>query len=148
MPVSAPDGPPDRENNAMVNTFPHLVLRELVAFLAVLAGLFFLALVFNAPLRDKADPMVTPNPVKAPWYFVGIQELLHYFNPLIGGIFLPALPFVMLVILPYLDRNPDCQPGRRKAVLASFGIGVVISLVLIIIGQFFRGPSWQWVSPW
>lgn len=133
---------------AEVASYPHLVWRELIAFLLLLAVLLAMALVFNAPLEDKADPALTPNPAKAPWYFVGLQELLHYFHPFLAGILVPGVLIGLLVALPYLDRNPSRRPLDRRLAITLWTVGALIAIVLIVIGQWFRGPGWHWVWPW
>jgi Cytochrome b(C-terminal)/b6/petD len=93
-----------------VMAYPHLLLREAIAFEALVVGLVLLALVWDAPLEQLANPLVTPNPAKAPWYFLGLQELLHYFPPLVAGILIPTLVVIAFVVIPYFNINVDGQP--------------------------------------
>jgi quinol-cytochrome oxidoreductase complex cytochrome b subunit len=140
-----------RDPNEEVFAWPHLLYREALLALAVITLLHLVSLVFMAPLEEMADPTRTPNPAKAPWYFLGLQELVHY-SALIGGVIVPALLVVGLLAVPYLDRNPKgagvwFSPDRRIA-NALFSAAVVAMGVLTIIGTFFRGPNWAWVWPW
>lgn len=138
---------PDR-----VHTWPYLLRVELLASLAVLSGLTVWSIVLDAPLEQLADPNRTPNPSKAPWYFLGLQEMLVYFDAWIAGVVLPVLIIVGLCAIPYLDPNPEgdgyyCWRPRRFA-LSTFWFGMLLWIVLIVIGTFFRGPGWNWFWPW
>ncbi len=130
-----------------VMTWPHLLIRELIAVLVVLSLLVVISLVFNAPLEGIADPTETPNPAKAPWYFLGLQELVHY-SALLGGVIVPGLFVLLLVALPYLDRTTHRAPSKRKLLTTAFTVFVVVNVVLIIIGTYFRGPGWSFILPW
>ncbi|MEN8039997.1 MAG: menaquinol oxidoreductase [Actinomycetota bacterium] len=132
----------------LVPVWPHLLVRHAVASLAVLLFVLIIAIIFNAPLKEIANPLVTPNPEKAPWYFIGLQELLALLHPLIAGVLLPTLLVGGLIILPYLDRNPQKQKRFRKVAVWTFSLFLVAWIVLTIIGFAFRGPDWQWVWPW
>src|SRR5438132_6740100 len=90
-----------------VFVWPHLLVREFFASTIVMVMVTLLSLQIDAPLRGPADPNVTPNPAKAPWYFLGLQELLHYFPPTTAGVLVPGLVLVALIVLPYVDRNPS-----------------------------------------
>ena len=132
-------------------SWPHLVFRELLLFLLVSAVVLFLAIFWNAPLEEFANPIHPPNPAKAPWYFLGLQELVSY-SAFWGGVLVPGLLVTALVLLPYLDRNRG-GVGRwfaRERVVANtiFTICLLTAIVLTIIGTFFRGPNWGWVDPW
>ena len=100
------------------------------------------------PLRDVANPTVTPNPEKAPWYFAALQELLAHFHPLIAGVLVPTTIIVGLVALPYIDRSPYIQARHRRVAVAVFTTFLVIFVALTIVGFAFRGPNWGWVWPW
>jgi quinol-cytochrome oxidoreductase complex cytochrome b subunit len=134
-----------------VLAWPHLLFRELLLLLIVLVALHVAALVFNAPLEEIADPTRTPNPAKAPWYFLGLQELVHY-SALIGGVLVPALVVLALVLVPYLDRSPRGVgvwfARERRLANAIFAVLAVVAVVLTLIGTFFRGPNWRWIWPW
>src|SRR6516225_5525589 len=100
----------DASDEDQVMTFPHLVLREAIAFLGLSLVLVTLSLVADAPLEELADPTRTPNPAKAPWYFLGLQELLHYYPPVISGVLLPGLLIVALAVIPYARINLERAP--------------------------------------
>jgi len=97
--------PVDADDEPMVMTMPHLLVREAIAFVALSLALATLAILFDAPLEELANPEKTPNPSKAPWYFLGLQELLHYYPPIVSGVMLPGLVVVALVVVPYFDIN-------------------------------------------
>jgi quinol-cytochrome oxidoreductase complex cytochrome b subunit len=136
------------EEQRLVMVWPHLLVRHAVAALVVLIVTLIVSLLFDAPLREIANPNVTPNPEKAPWYFVGLQELLSHFHPVVAGVLVPAAMVIGLVALPYLDRNPARRPGSRKVAVWTFTIFLVAWVVLTLIGFAFRGPDWAWVWPW
>jgi len=134
-----------------VFSWPHLVFRELLLFLLVTAVVLFLAIFWNAPLEELANPIHPPNPAKAPWYFLGLQELVSY-SAFWGGVVVPGLLVAALMLLPYLDRQRQ-GVGRwfaRERVVANtiFTVCLVTAIVLTIIGTSFRGPNWGWVVPW
>src|SRR3954469_6351731 len=138
----------EREQGDRVNTFPHLMIQEFVALLIVSAGLVVFSVFVNAPLRELANPNLTPNPSKAPWYFLALQELLRYFHPMIAGVMIPTFILVGLALIPYVDRNPSNKPGDRKIAISLFTMLFMFGAVLTIIGCFFRGPGFNWVWPW
>jgi quinol-cytochrome oxidoreductase complex cytochrome b subunit len=129
-------------------TWPHLLVRHVVVALGSAVVVLGLAVLFSAPLRGLANPNLTPEPAKAPWYFAGLQELLSRFDPLVAGILVPAGAVLVLVLLPYIDRNPDTRASRRKVAITLFSILLAIAVLLTVIGTFFRGPGWQFVAPW
>ena len=131
----------------MVMTVPHLVVREAIAFMVMVIVLATLSLVFNAPLEWVANPGHTPNPAKAPWYFLGLQELVSH-SALLGGVIVPTLAVLALVAIPYIDPNPSRRPADRKWAIRAFTLFVVVNVVLIIVGTLFRGPGWALVPPW
>jgi hypothetical protein len=195
------------DRQEQVTTAPHLLVREIVLIEICVAVLAVISLLFNAPLEGIADPLHTPNPAKAPWYFLGLQELLHYFPPVVAGVLLPTLVVVALVVIPYFRVNVEVrglfdESSRRRLVWVSLTVlalslflvafhvwpvliptlilylvllaaalpivpagwrrplrqlsladwimvwFVTVSVVLILIGVFFRGPGWSWVWPW
>jgi len=138
----------EREQGDRVNTFPHLMIEEFVALLIVSAGLVIFSTFVNAPLRELANPNLTPNPSKAPWYFLALQELLRYFHPMIAGVMIPTFILVGLALVPYVDRNPSTKPGDRKIAMTLFTMLFMFGAILTIIGCFFRGPGFNWVWPW
>jgi len=134
-----------------VFSWPHLIFREILLFLLVTAVVLFLAIFWNAPLEEFANPIHPPNPAKAPWYFLGLQELVSY-SAFWGGVVVPGLLVTALGLLPYIDRKRH-GVGRwfaRERVVANtiFSICLIIAVVLTIIGTSFRGPNWGWVVPW
>ncbi len=138
----------EREQGDRVNVWPHLLIEEFVAMFILLAGLTLFSTFINAPLRELANPNLTPNPSKAPWYFLGLQELLRYFHPMVAGITIPTFILVGLAAVPYVDRNPSNKPGDRKIAITLMTILFMFGGVLTIIGSFFRGPGYNWVWPW
>jgi hypothetical protein len=138
----------EREQGDRVNTFPHLLIEELLSLIIVTAALIVFSTFVNAPLRELANPNLTPNPSKAPWYFLGLQELLRYFHPMVAGVLVPTLFFAFLFVLPYADRNPSNKPGDRKLAIVLFTMLLMFFAVLTIIGAFFRGPGFNFVWPW
>jgi menaquinol-cytochrome c reductase cytochrome b/c subunit len=138
----------EREQGDRINTFPHLVIQELLSLLIVTAALIVFSTFVNAPLRELANPNLTPNPSKAPWYFLGLQELLRYFHPMVAGVLVPTLFFVLLFVLPYADRNPSNKPGDRKLAIVLFTMLLMFLAILTIIGSFFRGEGFNFIFPW
>ena len=132
-----------------VNTWPHLMLPEFVSLMAMTAFLIFLSAILQAPLLEEANPNVTPNPAKAPWYFLGLQELLSYWDPQIAGVMIPlVLGLVLWMAFPYIDRNPETHPSKRKFAIMFYTFFLAGAGVLTIIGVLFRGPGWNWTYPW
>lgn len=151
--VHSPGSPAaPRPATEMVSVWPQLLYREMLAALACIVVLTVISLLFNAPLEAPADPAHTPNPAKAPWYFVGLQELLHYFDPWIAGVVIPALIIIGLCAIPYIDPNREgsgvYSVRARPLATGIFLAGVTGWFVLIAIGLWFRGPGWSWVWPW
>jgi hypothetical protein len=188
--------------------YPHLLLREAIAFEVLVIVMVLMALVWDAPLEQLANPLLTPNPAKAPWYFLGLQELLHYYPPIVAGIIIPTLVVLALVVIPYFNVNVkgeplwSAHPARRFRIflvvlvvlLLSIAVSrawtvlvptavvgalmvysylvpsgrtlwtqylknrpvswwvmtwfIAVSVVLTVVGTFFRGPGWSWVWPW
>jgi hypothetical protein len=138
----------EREQGDRINTFPHLMIEEFVALLVVSAVLVIFSTLVNAPLRELANPNLTPNPSKAPWYFLGLQELLRYFHPMIAGVVIPTLILVGLAAVPYVDRNPSTKPGDRKLAITLFTMLFMFGATLTIFGSFMRGTGFDWTWPW
>ncbi|MCE1227888.1 MAG: cytochrome b N-terminal domain-containing protein [Firmicutes bacterium] len=147
-------GPLHKVGNVPDNTvfsWPHLFRAELFVFVVTLAVILVIALLFNAPLEEPVNVMHPPNPAKAPWYFLGLQEMVSY-SAFWGGIGVPGLFVVMLLAVPYLDRG-TAGVGRwfaKERLLANtiFLTFVIVNVVFVIIGTFFRGPNWAFVTPW
>lgn len=131
-----------------VHVWPHLLSIEFVAALLCLAFTFIFSIFVNAPLLELADINKTPNPSKAPWYFLGLQELLALFHPMVAGVLLPGIGLAGLAIAPYIDRNPSTKPEDRKFAISLFTIFMMGCAVLTIIGSFFRGPGQLFIFPW
>jgi hypothetical protein len=126
-------------------SYPQLMLREAIAFEVLTIVLVIVALVWDAPLEQLANPLLTPNPAKAPWYFLGLQELLHYFPPLVAGIVIPALIVLALVIVPYFNVNIKGEPlwaaNRSQRFLIFLGL---LALLLVFLGLF---KAWTVIAP-
>jgi quinol-cytochrome oxidoreductase complex cytochrome b subunit len=134
-----------------VFSWPNLLIAELFVFVLTVALILCVSLMFNAPLEEPVNVMHPPNPAKAPWYFLGLQEMVSY-SAFWGGVGIPTVFVLLLLAVPYLDRNPK-GVGRwfaRERLLANtiFITLVLINVIFIIIGTFFRGPNWSFVSPW
>ena len=131
-----------------VHTWPHLLAPEFVSALAMTAFTFIFSIFVHAPLLQLANTNLTPNPSKAPWYFLGLQELLTTFHPMVAGVTLPGVGLIALVLAPYLDRNPSNKPEDRKFLYGLFTVFLMFWAVLVLIGSFFRGPGFNFVLPW
>jgi hypothetical protein len=136
-----------------VQVWPYLVKVEFLATLLVMAILTVWSITLDAPLEEPANPALTPNPSKAPWYFLGLQEILVYFDPWIAGVVLPTLIIVGLCVIPYIDINPKGNGyytfKDRKFAILTFCFGfLVLWVALIVLGTFWRGPGWNLFHPW
>ena len=140
---------PTSEPVDKVNTWPHLMLPEFISLMAMTAFLIFLSAILQAPLLEEANPNITPNPAKAPWYFLGLQEALSYWDPQIAGIMIPGVIGVFgFMAIPYIDRNKDNKPSKRKYAIMLYTFFLAGAGTLSIIGILFRGPGWNWTYPW
>jgi hypothetical protein len=140
------------ESDKKVLVFPYLIYIEFVAALFYAIMLVVWSLVLKAPLEDPANPTISPNPSKAPWYFLGLQELLVYFDPWIAGVLLPTFIIIGLCAIPYLDRSPKGAgyfsfQQRRVWVSGFLFCFWVLWIALIIFGTFLRGPNWNFFGP-
>jgi hypothetical protein len=128
-----------------VMTYPHVLMREAIAFYVLMIALVLVALVWDAPLEQMANPLLTPNPAKAPWYFLGLQELLHYFPPFVAGIVIPTLVVVALVVIPYFNVNVQGEPlwsgnGPRRL--------RIFSVMLVVLAAFLAAfEAWTVLVP-
>ncbi|MEW6128595.1 MAG: cytochrome b N-terminal domain-containing protein [Acidobacteriota bacterium] len=134
-----------------VFSWPNLLLAELFVFILTVAGVLVVSYLFDAPLEEPVNVMHPPNPAKAPWYFLGLQEMVSY-SAFWGGVGIPGLEVLILLLVPYLDRSVK-GVGRwfaKERLLANtlFLIFVITNIILMVIGTFFRGPNWEFVSPW
>jgi hypothetical protein len=137
-----------KEPTDKVNTWPHLLAIEFVALMVVTAALFVFSVFVDAPLLEFANFNEQPNPSKAPWYFLGLQELLSYFDPQVAGVIIPGFGLAGLAFIPYIDRNPSVRPSDRKLAIMIFTFFIMSSAILTIFGSFFRGPGFNFVFPW
>ena len=138
----------DPAEQELVMVWPHLLVRHAVVALGVLVLVLVLALLFDAPLREIANPFETPNPEKAPWYFAALQELLSHFHPMVAGILIPGAIVIGMVALPYIDRNPALALRARKVAVVTFTTFLVLWIALTLVGFAFRGANWGSVWPW
>jgi quinol-cytochrome oxidoreductase complex cytochrome b subunit len=138
----------DKRPDETVLTWPHLLRAEflmagLISIMLIVASVFI-----KAPLEEMANAVNTPHVAKAPWYFLGLQELLSYFNATVVGVLFPPIYFIGLMLIPYIDRSPFKAVRDRKMVWLFFLCIMVGGLIVTFIGSFFRGPGWNWVWPW
>jgi quinol---cytochrome c reductase cytochrome c subunit, bacillus type len=131
-----------------VHVWPHLLVIEFAAVLVVTAALLVFSALVRAPLLGLADFNKTPNPSKAPWYFLGLQELLTMFHPMVAGVTIPGMGLFLLGVAPFIDKNPSHAPTDRKFAISIFTLFLMLWAVLVIIGSFFRGPGFNFVFPW
>ncbi len=132
-----------------VNTWPHLMLQEFGALLLITGLMVIMAVVIHSPLLEPANFNATPNPSKAPWYFLGLQELLSYFDPQIAGVTIPTIVGMAgFMMIPYVDKNPSTRPSDRKFAIVLYSIFLAGSATLTIIGVLFRGKGFNWAYPW
>ena len=145
--------PSDAALNDKVYVWPYLCRNEFVCAIIIMLILAVWSIMIDAPLEEMSDPAKTPNPSKAPWYFLALQEMLVYFDPWIAGVVLPGLIIVGLIAIPYIDINPKGKGyytiKERPFALAVFSFGfIVLWIVLMIVGTFLRGPGWNLFLPW
>jgi menaquinol-cytochrome c reductase cytochrome b/c subunit len=138
----------EREPIDRVNVWPHLMAAEFLSLLVITLALTVFSAFIDAPFRELANINQTPNPSKAPWYFLGLQELLRYFHPSVAGVSIPQWLILGFFAAPYIDRNPSTKPDDRKLAIVLFSIYLLFFAVLVIAGSFFRGPGFNWVYPW
>jgi hypothetical protein len=135
-----------------VHTWPYLMRIEFLAAIIVTVILMVWSITLNAPLEEPSNPNLTMNPAKAPWYFLGLQEMLVYFDPWIAGVVMPTLIIIGLMVIPYIDANPLGNGyftfKQRRFAIATFLIGFLgLWSLMICIGTFIRGPGWMWFWP-
>jgi hypothetical protein len=133
----------DASDEPLVMTFPHLLVRELIAFLALSIGLLALSLSVDAPLEQIADPLHTPNPAKAPWYFLGQQELLHYYPPIVSGVLLPGLLVIALAVIPYVRLNLERPSLSGREIVIAWSTIAILTLVFYFTGS---QPVWPLIG--
>ncbi|MHB1844948.1 MAG: cytochrome C [Deltaproteobacteria bacterium] len=135
-----------------VHTWPYLVRAEFIAGCVLILALLVWSITIDAPMEEPANPTKTPNPSKAPWYFLGLQEMLVYFDPWFAGVVAPSLIIVGLMVIPYVDTNPNGNGyytwKERKFAMGTFLFGfLALWCVQIVLGVFFRGPGWNFFLP-
>jgi cytochrome b/b6/petD-like protein len=145
-------GPVEKDESDRVWVWPDLVYTELISLILCSVVLIVWSILLKAPLEQPANPANTPNPSKAPWYFLGLQEMLVYFDPWLAGVVLPGLIIVGLIAIPYIDKNPKGNGyftfKERKAEISIFLFGFAVLWVsLIVLGTFLRGPNWNFFGP-
>jgi hypothetical protein len=150
--IAAGQGPIEKAESDRVWVWPDLVYTELISLILCSVLLIMWSIFLKAPLEQPANRSVTPNPSKAPWYFLGLQEMLVYFDPWLAGVVLPSLIIVGLIAIPYIDRNPKGNGyytfAERKAEITIFLFGfVILWSSLIVLGTFLRGPNWNFFGP-
>ena len=134
-----------RERGPQLMTFPHLLIRETIAFQVLVIAMVIVALVWDAPLEQLANPLLTPNPAKAPWYFLGLQELLHFFPPFVAGILIPTLVVIALIVIPYFNVNIE---GRALwAHRPAQHLRAVLIVVLVLLGFLAAFHAWTIFVP-
>jgi hypothetical protein len=131
-----------------VHVWPHLLVGEFVSLLSLMALVTIFSALVRAPLLEQANFNQTPNPSKAPWYFLGLQELLTIWHPMVAGVTIPGMGLIVLMMAPYIDKNPATKPNDRKFAICIFTLFLMFWAVLVIIGSFFRGPGFNFVYPW
>ena len=132
-----------------VNTWPHLMLMEFGALLAITGLLVIMSVIIFSPLLDPANVNSTPNPSKAPWYFLGLQELLSYFDPQIAGVTVPTITGIIgFMMIPFVDKNPSTRPSDRKFAILLYSMFMVGAGTLTLIGVLFRGRGFNFTYPW
>src|SRR5919112_5644850 len=142
-----------KEPDDTVMTWPHLLSIEFLAAGVMSIFLLLMGLFINAPLEELANGNVTPAVAKAPWYFLGLQELLAYFHPTVAGVLVPTFILVGAALVPFIDRGPNgdggsSRPSDRKTGVVLFSLFCIAGLVITFIGAFFRGPGYAWALPW
>jgi menaquinol-cytochrome c reductase cytochrome b/c subunit len=126
-------------------TYPHLLVREAIAFEVLVIAMVIIALFWDAPLEQLANPLLTPNPAKAPWYFLGLQELLHFFPPFVAGILIPTLVIMTLIVIPYFNVNVEGKPLWNERGSERFGIFIGAMVLLLMVLAFF--DAWTIIVP-
>lgn len=143
--------PHQEEWSEKVHTWPYLLKIEFLTAIIVMVILIVWSIVLDAPLEEPANPNLTMNPSKAPWYFLGLQEILVYFDPWIAGVGIPVLIIVGLMVIPYCDVNPRGNGyytfRQRRFAICIYFFGFLLWAALIFIGVFIRGPGWMWFWP-
>jgi quinol-cytochrome oxidoreductase complex cytochrome b subunit len=138
----------DKRPDETVLTWPHLLRAEFLMACLITGMLLVMSFFVQAPLEEQANVNVTPHIAKAPWYFLGLQELLAYFNTTVAGIVIPPMYFIGLALIAYIDKSPYRAAKDRKMAWIFFLSIMFFGIAVTVIGAFFRGPGWNWVWPW
>ena len=138
----------ENDKNEKVLVWPDLVYSEMICMIAITTLLIVWGIALEAPLEEPASSAKTPNPSKAPWYFLGLQEMLTMFHPMVAGVTIPGIGLFLLVMAPYIDKNPAKAPEDRKFAISLMTVHLMFWSVLVMIGSFFRGPGFNFVFPW
>src|SRR5580698_5290472 len=151
--IAAGQGPVEKAEADRVWVWPDLVYTELISLILCSVVLIVWSILLKAPLEEPANPVDTPNPSKAPWYFLGLQEMLVYYDPWLAGVLFPGMIIVGLIVLPYIDINPKGNGyytfKERKFAITTFLFGFLILWALLIVyGTFLRGPNWNFFGPY
>jgi len=125
-------------------TYPHLLIREAIAFQVLVIAMVLVALLWDAPLEQLANPLLTPNPAKAPWYFLGLQELLHFFPPFVAGILIPTLVVIALVVIPYFNVNVEGEAIWSRPAQNLRIVLITVFLLLVFLAVFH---AWTIFAP-
>jgi hypothetical protein len=133
------------ERGPKLMTYPHLLIREAILFEVLIVVMVLMALFWDAPLEQLANPLLTPNPAKAPWYFLGLQELLHFFPPFVAGILIPTLVLLALIVIPYFNVNVERKPLWDKQ--ASKRLGIVLGVVVALLVLLAVVDAWTIIVP-
>lgn len=133
------------EREPKVMTYPHLLVREAIVFEVLIIVMVVIALFWDAPLEQLANPLLTPNPAKAPWYFLGLQELLHFFPPFVAGVLIPTLVVIALIVIPYFNVNIEGKPLWSTSASRRLGIVAGVLVVLFIVLAIF--DAWTIIVP-
>jgi hypothetical protein len=133
------------ERGPQLMSYPHLLIREAIALEVLVIAMVVIALFWDAPLEQLANPLLTPNPAKAPWYFLGLQELLHFFPPFVAGILIPTLVVIALVVIPYFNVNVEGEPLWTRRPSQNLRTIVISLVVLLAFLAFFE--AWTIVVP-
>jgi menaquinol-cytochrome c reductase cytochrome b/c subunit len=144
--AEAPTTVRDDSDDEMIVSFPEFIFKEFIVAVGATVFLIVVSIWLQAPLLGQANPGVTPNPSKAPWYFLGLQELLERFPPVMAGVAFPTFVIVGMMLTPYLDKNPSRRPQDRKVAIVLMTIYIMLAVAFVVIGVFFRGTAftWQW----
>jgi hypothetical protein len=133
------------ERGPQLMAYPHLLVREAIAFQVLVIAMVILSLFWDAPLEQLANPLLTPNPAKAPWYFLGLQELLHFFPPFVAGILIPTLVVIALIVIPYFNVNIEGEPLWARRPVQN--LRTILIIVLVLLAILVKFDAWTIIVP-